>query len=211
MLYAFSHNSSYEPQWASSSYKPVDDPGRVACTTCEHRGQKQPVGPIELVLDPGTGYPDILSCLRDLPLLVVSQRVVQVWWEAGIQGFEAFPATVIQVRGFSADRTIPDYFYVRVTGRGQLDEALTPIKRCPACGDVLFDPTLKNAGYVLKEGSWNGFDLFATDEFPQVTLCTERILKLAGQHRFTNSRFTPAAEAGPFGSLEYINYLNSQE
>ncbi len=207
MLYAISNNSSREPEWARiMNYTPVQDPGITHCEACGHGGQKEPTSAIELDVDPGSAYPNIMHCDGALPLLVVSRRVARTWLDVDIKAFEAFPATITNLRSqaTSNDQPIPEYCYIRITGRGVLDQTRTPVKLCAVCGDVLFDPELRRTGYALQEGSWNGLDLLATDLFPMVPLCTERVLTLARQHLYTNFRFTPAEQAGLYGTGESV-------
>lgn len=207
MLYTLSHDSSYQPDWARSLYyEPDKDPGYSSCNTCGHRGQRVPLGPITLYVDPGDKYPDIMACGGNLPLLIVSRRVVDCWQATGVTGFEAFPTKIVAIDsvGVIEGASPPDYVYIHINGRGVLDREKTPVKQCSACGDVVYDSNFKVIGYNLKESSWNGFDLFATEEFPMVKLCTERVLELARTNQHTNMRFTPAEQAGSFGLGESI-------
>jgi hypothetical protein len=89
-------------------------------------------------------------------------------------------------------------------------------RACRECGRVAhypsgaFDVTVEGGTKYpdySDPGSGDGSDLFRDiTAYPRVSFCTDRILRLAGQHRLTGFRFEPMA--GPFDARSKgIDYL----
>ena len=97
------------------------------------------------------------------------------------------------------DQATPRYFRVEIDGRCRIDLAasgMTVIRFCPVCHHRATSPMVGPAFRMVPK-SWDGSPLFRDPElYPRVSFCTQVVLDLAHQHRFTNFRFEPME--GPF-------------
>lgn len=126
----------------------------------------------------------------------VSERVIKGLEAAGINyggAVEAF------VHGLPTKklRTIapPVYYWVRGHRGIELDYEASGYRvadHCARCGNVRFLTTTRTRPYVFKPNSWDGSDLFVYRDPPTLFFCTEKVLLLAHEHRWTNFRFVPA-------------------
>jgi hypothetical protein len=82
------------------------------------------------------------------------------------------------------------------------------IRVCPECHRVIERPRYPFVhGYRMVPGSWDGSPLFRDPVlYPRVSFCTQVVLDLAGQHRFTNFRFEPM-DKPPDPASKGIDYL----
>jgi hypothetical protein len=209
--YCFDDNSVFTHgfTWAMSIH-PRSEMVHRACRECgwvDH----YPSGAFDVTVEGGTKYPDVLGC-GAFPFLIVSERVVAVWREAGVAAFHTHPVNVAKVK---SKRLValapPQYHRVEIDGRCVLDLAASgigPVSMCPGCQHVITPPRMHgDQRYIPTPGSWDGADLFRDiTVYPRLSFCTDRILRLAGQHRLTNFRFEPMA--GPFDARSKgIDYL----
>jgi hypothetical protein len=210
-FYVFDDNSSYTRgfTWAMSIITRSAIHHRE-CSTCgavEH----YPSGAFDVIVEGGAKYPDILGC-GAYPFLIVSELVVTAWQQASITCFHTFPVGIAEVKSKKLrDQPRPQYFRVEIDGRCDIDLVASGVKLiriCPECQRIIEQPTLPHErSYRMKPGSWDGCAIFRDAVlYPRVSFCTEQMLKVAGQHRFTNFRFE--AMEGPFDSASKgIDYL----
>lgn len=175
--------------------------------------ESYPSGALDIVVESGSKYPDILGC-GAYPFLIVADRVVKAWHEAGVESFHVYPVSIAEVKCRKLrDIEPPAYYRVEIDGRCQIDLAasgLEIVRLAPECHYLWTRPSMAS-GFRMVPGSWDGSPLFRDPVlYPRVTFCTQLILALAGQHRFTNFRFEPME--GPFDpSSKGIDYLKKRQ
>jgi hypothetical protein len=66
------------------------------------------------------------------------------------------------------------------------------VEECEVCGYEKYRPKEKNnflPQLYLKNGSWDGSDLFRVKEFPAVVFCSERFVEIYKKHTLTGLLF----------------------
>ncbi len=170
-----------------------------------------PVGAFGVVIDSGMKYPDILGC-GAYPMLIVAERVVDIWRSTTRGGFLIYPVDIAEVRSKSLKAvTPPRYYRVEVEGRCEIDLGASGgvlLHQCE-CHHLITEPPMLDR-FIMQPGSWDGSDLFRDhDLYPRVTFCTEKVMEIASEHRLTNFRFEPMQ--GPFDyASKGIDYLHGK-
>lgn len=213
IFYTFRDNSSYTSgfTWAAS-IRPRSELINSICSKCgtvEH----YPIGAFDVVLEGGSKYPDALGS-GTYPFLIVSEVVINTWQKAGITTFHTYPVGIAEVRSKSRqlhDTIAPHYYRVEIDGRCQIDlvsSGVEVIRICSECHRVTERPRYPFVhSYRMTPGSWDGSPLFRDPMiYPRVNFCTQEVLDLAGQQRFTNFRFEPMEEP-PNPASKGIDYL----
>lgn len=200
-FYTFRHNSSHTRgfPWAIS----IIPRSEMHYKTCIECGivEKYPSGAFDVILEKGTKYPDILGC-GAYPFLIVSNTVIQAWREASITCFHTYPVGITETKSKKLQSIPqPQYLRVEIDGRCEIDleaSGIEVIRVCSECKRVVTQPRLPNkSGYHMKANSWDGCPLFRDVLlYPRVQFCTDKIIKIASQHRFSNFRFEQME--GPF-------------
>lgn len=199
----------YKP-WAWSLSAPwVDEPACVVCghqpTHCEGTGHASVEG--------GNMWSDIIGSGSSGPRFMVSERVVESLRQAVAGSFEAFPVEIQKVSSKTlAKRSPVRYFYLCAYDGLLLDlEAggVPPSKVCLACHGLTEHVRVRR--YVPIRESWNGSDLFGCNNGPQGICCTQKVLQLAREERWTNFRFAPIdADQRHLSGWDGIDYLGKQ-
>jgi hypothetical protein len=172
----------------------------------------EPTETIELRPDPekGTLWPDAIGCGGGMMGLYVSDRVKESLDRGGIRYGKAFPAVVSRPYPKKLkSQSPPKYFYVTGELGAKIDFEASGFKIkfvCPRCGHIRIDPASKPVRDVIKPESWNGSDIFYTDLSKTAHFCSERLLALARESRWTNFRFVPLEEAHNYAypGLDYL-------
>ena len=222
-FYSISDNSVYSPQWARAwKIIPSLTTLGVLCDVCG-KGRLYPdrylERPLTTEIEGRAKYPDVLGCAA--PLFVVSEHILGDWMQNDISGFKPFPLHVIKPANLESENALPpNYFHLKIMGRCQLDLEAMGIQItyvCPKCGyrneDLTtlpssnedFDP-FNNFGFVIKEDTWDGSDLFVSELFDGVKFCSERVFHLAGLYKHTNFRFLLLEDCGN-GDEPGIDYI----
>jgi len=149
------------------------------------------------------------------PLLIVSEKVLNDWNSANVSGFEYYSVGINKINSEKLkDKEPPKYFHIIVTGRCELDLDKMGIKikkKCPSCGKVFFDkePWEMNK-LIIKESTWDKSDLFISELFPAIYLCTEKVIITACQNKHTNLEFIEPKDAltimPPPKTIDYLKY-----
>ncbi len=126
---------------------------------------------------------------------LITDRVLQLFRQAGLTGFEVKPVVVAGVKRLDKRRfeEIPTLWELVVTGRGgdaRPKSGIRVIYRCEACGLVEYS-SYQN-GILVDEEQWNGSDFFTVNGYPRYILVTERVKVLIMTHRLTNCVLIPA-------------------
>ena len=211
-FYEFSHNSSHTRgfTWAIS----IEPRSEMIDQVCPEYGAAEhyPSGAFDVIVEGGTRYPDVLGC-GAYPFLIVSEAVITAWREAGINSFDTYPIGTAEVRSRKLrDAVPPPYFRVEIDGQCKINLAASGVevvRFCPEHHYLVTRPSLV-PGFRMVPGSWDGSPLFRDPVlYPRVNFCTQMVLDLAREHRFTNFRSEPME--GPFNSASKgIDYLGTQ-
>ncbi len=213
IFYEFGHNSfcTRGYTWAYS-LKPLPAELKLRCDKCTAGLPLYPKHQIGLVVEGGVKYPDILGC-GAFPFLIVSQNVIDDWENAGITGYEKYEANIVEAKGKRIrDLEPPQYYHINITGRAQYDMDAMGFRCevvCNYCGHTRFIDSNNEMDIpsptIIKEGSWDGSDMFAADITPGRSFCTEKILFLTGMNERTNCRFVPLDDNDPVSNkgLDY--------
>lgn len=214
ILYTFRHNSAHERgfTWAARIHARSEMVHRVCseCGSVEH----YPSGAFDVTVEGGSTYPDVLGC-GAYPFLIVTDAVAATWREAGITCFHAFPVNVAEVKSRKLrDLTPPTYARVEIDGRCRIDLRASgiPVERlCPECGRVIERRPYNFAHtWQMAPGSWDGSALFRdVDLYPRRSFCTQVVMDVARQYRFTNFRFELMSQPHDPGSSG-IPYLKGR-
>jgi len=126
---------------------------------------------------------------------LVTDRVLELFRQAGFSGFEVRPVTVERVKRLGKEglEDIPRLWELVVTGRGgdaRPESGIRVIYRCEACGLVEYS-SYRN-GILVDEDQWDGSDFFTVNGYPKFILVTERVKDLIIAHRLTNCALIPA-------------------
>ena len=213
IFYDFGDNSfctrGYTWAW---SLKPRPPGLLLRCKKCTAGLSTYPKHPLGLSVEGGVKYPDILGC-GGYPLLIVSQNVIDDWEKAGITGYEKYEANIVEANGKRIrDLKPPQYYHINITGRAQYDMDAMGFRCevvCNYCGHTRFVDSNNEMNIpsptIIKEGSWDGSDMFAADITPGRSFCTEKILFLTGMNERTNCRFVPLDDNDPVSNkgLDY--------
>lgn len=126
---------------------------------------------------------------------LITDRVLWLFRQAGLTGFEVRPVVVEKVKRLDKRRLeeIPTLWELVVTGKGgdaRPESGIRVIHRCEACGLVKYS-SYQN-GILVDEAQWDGSDFFTVNGYPKHILVTERVKDLIVTHRLTNCVLIPA-------------------
>lgn len=186
--------------------------GEERCPVCGER-RKVLVGSGSCEIHGGTSWMDAIG-IASWPLFLVSRRVVVALEQIGAKGFEPRAVCFTKVQS-PAMQNAPDYFYLDVKGRIDIDlksSGLEGAQQCPGCFRDLSTKLIEPTRYVPAREGWDGSDLFRLRNRPNLLVfCTRRILELARQERWTNFRFEPMDVVQRHAvSWSGIDYLGEQ-
>jgi hypothetical protein len=181
----------------------------MVCNTCGHPIMKPPGYPrhtLSVLLEGGTKWPDVLGTTE--LTLVVSEAVLSDWQRHRVTGYESFPLTIAECKSKKlAELATPNYYHIRAIGRAKRDlnqMGITIRSVCIACGYQDFWPPAGFPYHIVPD-SWDGTDIFASDDAPMMCMCTSKILTLAGMYNHTNFSFVPEG-AYPASKSSLIDY-----
>ncbi len=126
---------------------------------------------------------------------LITDRVLDLFQQAGLTGFEIRPVVVEKVKRLGKRRLeeIPRLWELVVTGKGgdaRPESGIGVIYRCEACGMVRYS-SYQN-GILVDEQQWDRSDFFTVNGYPKYILVTERVKDLIIAHRLTNCVLIPA-------------------
>lgn len=211
-FYEFSNNSSYNRIFTGAwRIHPRSAMIYHECPQCG-AGEEYPSGAFDVDVEGGTKYPDILGC-GAYPFLILTDAVVTAWRQADIDCFQSYPVGIADIKSKKLrDVPPPRYWRIEIEGTCRIDlraSGVEVVKFCPECHYLVTRPTMAS-GFQIVKGSWNGCPVFRDAElYPRVNFCTQKVLEVARQNRFTNFRFEPMQ--GPFdSSSKGVDYLESK-
>jgi hypothetical protein len=175
--------------------------------------------PLDAQVERNTGnkWPDIIGTGHYVNSKIVSQRVLEIWESEGIGSIPSFPVRIIPP--FPKKMTTEPPMYYRLDHSKligiELDweaSGFCDAKICNICGNLSWN---ENKSYemarkqivplALKEGSWNGTDIFCS-KYVGHMFCTEKVIDCATKHKLTNFRFVPCEIAGNAAFFKGIDY-----
>lgn len=192
VYFEFVDNSLFERKWTTAvSIRPTSHVIQWTCPGCG-RADNRPTGSFDVTLEGGSLFPDVLGC-GAYPLLIVSDRVVAAWNNAGVGSFLQSPVGIAAIQDSRAQIiAAPNYYHIEITGECVVDLKASGIaitSTCNRCGEIERKPPTIRPLKIL-DGSWDGSDLFRDRRFfPRVSFCTTNVVDLFRSHDFTNASF----------------------
>lgn len=211
VFFEIGHNSAWHREFLRASLVYRDVVRGVPCPECG-RKPAHPSGSVRAdVDDPARQWPDALGA-SNAPFLL-SGAVACVLKEEGVNGFIAHPVELEIPKRIRVPAPPPQYYYLDITGRMDIDLEASGIKvagNCPVC----FQGGSRSGGerYVPIVDTWDGSDIFTLRNYPSgFAFCTRKVLELARRHRWTNFRFDPMDAEGKYALCgSGIDYLGKQ-
>jgi len=166
------------------------------CPGCGRRESRY-YGKLSVKIEGGGVWPDILSNRDGYPTsFMLSERVIESLSKAGVTSFEAQPVRIVKVASRKLRQNdAPRYYYLNIVGRIDIDweaSGLADVPRCPVCGCRNGSNPAGVRAFVPLADSWDGSDIFELRNYPSgMVFCSEKVLFLARQHRWTNFYFEP--------------------
>ncbi|MBX9788588.1 MAG: HEAT repeat domain-containing protein [Pirellulales bacterium] len=193
--------------WGHAVYGTLDaEIPQRACSACGRGFRTRYAGRLSVCTEYGREWSDVIGTSGNTVGFLISERVLSGLRDAGIDSFEYFEVEIAEVRSQRL-RVLPQprYYYISPTGRIDIDPVRTEFKlrvlgTCGECARLLFEsipPELSPDRWIPdrwipKLDTWDGSHLL---QFGNISgsdvLCTERVLLLAREHRWTNFRFQP--------------------
>lgn len=185
---------------------------KLKCSCCAGTRSVKPSGVILLQPDTskGTFWPDAIGEGSGYINTCISERVKKDWENAGFKFGKAWEAKILKPYPKKLQNTpAPTYYWVQAPKGIKLNyeaSGYTKLTQCPKCGCVRGKIPLRPQPYVFVPGSWDGSDVFGYVESSGVVFCTQRVLDLAIEKRWTNFWFSsinniPATQPIPYLKL----------
>jgi len=127
---------------------------------------------------------------------MITDRVLELFTQASVTGFEVRPVDVRLVGGSRRDKApveMPRLWEFVITGHGGKAHPSCGINlliECRACGMVRYSSY--NNGITVDREQWDGSDVFDIIEWPDICLVTEKVKELIVSHELTNVVLLPA-------------------
>ncbi len=209
MFYNMTNNTFFSKGWArATKIYPKSEEVIINCASCGSVG-RYPKREFGVDIEGGTKYPDILLC-GEYPLTIISEKVLEDWKKENITGYSYYKVDINNVFTKKLQTiTPPQYFHIVINGRcnADLGKMKLKVKKTCRCGQVTFDKQLwEIKEFYLNQNTWDGSDLFITDFFSSIALCTNKILISACKNKHTNFLFVNA-EDSMNASATPIDYL----
>ncbi len=171
------------------AFKILHSDNFLNCRKCGSTYLKKRFEDVDLAVEGKGKYPDILLC-GHWPILVVSNKVLNYWKENDIKGFQSHS---VRLFGKNEEELLQNetyYHNIVITGRCSLDldaMGVEIISKCDTCGTVRYNKESWEFGIpVIKQNSWDGCDLFTSEQFINTPLCTLSNLELIHKYKLTN-------------------------
>ncbi len=159
------------------------------CAECGSTYVKKDLNNIDLIIEGKGKYPDVLLS-GSWPLLIVSDKLLNIWEDNKITGFNSYPIKIFTKNGAEILKNDAHYYNIKITGKCQLDfkaMGIEILEECKTCGAVIFNKEVWEFGTpIVKTNSWDGSDLFVADQFESAPLCTLTIIKLIEKYNIIN-------------------------
>ncbi|MDA8064622.1 MAG: double-CXXCG motif protein [Thermaerobacter sp.] len=125
---------------------------------------------------------------------LITQRVLDLFRQAGLTGFEVRPVTVERVKRVrkSGDLRLPTLWELVVVGKGGYahpSAGIRRIYRCEACG---FEKHFSyRNGIIVDEAQWDGSDFFIVNPYGGHIVITERAKEVIASNDLYNCTIVP--------------------
>lgn len=183
---------------------------KINCSVCRREWVK------DLLLDEqvqltialsGSRFPDFLGCVYTE---LISEKVREVFIKKNITRYHLGEIQILsantislkdkkelrrdglQIKNIAVEP--PNYYRLFIDGKAELHEksGIVLVEKCEVCGYQKYRPKDKNNFFptlYLKDGSWDGSDLFRVKEFPAVVFCSERFVEIYKKNNLTGLLF----------------------
>lgn len=132
--------------------------------------------------------------------LFISQKALEAFEKEAVTGYNAFPISIYEKR----EQVNYQYYVLEVYGNAVYNYkkmGCKPDFYCEKCGCVKLKKTSFENTYI-KEGSWDGSDLFLENK------CTDRVVGVIKKYKSTGFMATDIVHSmNPY--LEYSQYIKS--
>jgi hypothetical protein len=180
--------NSREADWVQSELRyesircPIDPSG--------HRRAGKRISKLSVTLPNLEPLDFVWACWECL----VQERVVQLFREIGLKGFEVLPATA---RFSRSSRQAPKFWELVATGSAGLispKSGYSILHRCPACGAIDDDTKIDDPTKVVDESSWDGSDFFRVERISGWIFITDRVVQVLRESQFKGWKAYSLAE-----------------
>lgn len=148
----------------------------------------------EFVIEGGRQYPDFLRYLGAGTYFLVSPKVLQVFKNYNITGFnQIIEVSTRRENTICCSNEHNNYFLLSITGTIDFNLKAMTLKRkryCSSCEQ--FDWNIQRLSMlktVLDMDTWDKSDLCRVSSFPGFIVCSERLKEVVEKHHLTGVRF----------------------
>lgn len=187
-----------EPKWATPD---------EACPKCYEPVHRLRTGPHAIAWEAGSDVIGDLVCTGASDSMIVTERVKLAFEQAGLTGYDAWPAILREPAKRRPSRRLPMVAYP-YTGPPLWDihprefvhiipeQSTVEFKGiCPACGRQKYWPLdIDDQVFVIDPRTWRGWDFMRSVEMG--TFVTQRVVDVIEKHQFTNFRILPRGRIG---------------
>ncbi|MEW6620623.1 MAG: hypothetical protein AB1422_15020 [bacterium] len=128
---------------------------------------------------------------------LITDRVAQLFKEAGLTGYELRPVIIKSVRGLSNPESFPKLWELITAVKDGYAHPICEIylaKECKACDlKIYWSRNEFKYGILVDEKRWNGSDFFRLKDC-NYGLVSERVKEVVEKHKLSNIEFTPSNE-----------------
>jgi len=164
---------------------------QILCPAHEgHRRAGKRIGALSVIVDPLHVDDFTFSWLSDV---LVSRRVLDIFQEHRVTGFEVKPAKISYPPLIKARP--PDLFELVITGSGGLAApaaGVKLVKSCPSCGLKTY--TIAEPSCVIATAAWDGSDLFFVWPLPRYLFASDRLANIIRQESLSGVKLIPAPQ-----------------
>jgi hypothetical protein len=161
----------------------------IICPADEgHRRGGSVVGGLSVILDPSGVRDFVWTWGNDI---LVSQRVLDLFKEYRVTGFQPMPAKTSYPKPITARP--PKLFEFIVTGWGGWAApaaGVSLVESCPACGDKIY--TIAEPSRLIDPAAWDGSDLFLVWPLPGYRFVSDRLAAILRQEKASGVELVPA-------------------
>lgn len=166
----------------------------------------------EIILVPeitrGTFWPDTVDVDGQPMGLYISETVKTDWDKAGFRYGKAWKGKVVGPYPKALVGSVPPrYYWIDAPVGMEIDykaSGITVLVDCAVCGEKKWTVEPGQVKTILFPETWTGLDVFGFSKSSALTFCTQRVLDLAIEKRWTNFWFSPINSRPPSQPIPYL-------